>query len=132
MKIKKNRIQDTVVISHMFQFQNELKLYHWNTYSYSRHRSTDHLFEELIEFIDEFIEIYMGRFHRLKFEESSMDLSIRIFQDKNAHLLLDEFVVFLETLEDYLPQKRNISSLMNKRDEIVGHVYQTLYLFSLH
>lgn len=128
----KTENKDTIVISRMFKFQNELKLYHWNTYSYSRHKSTDELMERLVEFIDEFIEIYMGRFHRLQIQDPSISLKIRIFRDKNAHILLKEFIKFLEDIEDYLPQKRNISALMNKRDEILGHIYQTIYLFSLY
>jgi hypothetical protein len=55
-----------------------------------------------------------------------------VFRDGNANELLEEFAGFLQELEKYLPQQRNISALMNKRDEILGHVYQTIYLFSLH
>ena len=40
---------------------NTVKLYHWKTYSYATHEATDKLYKELNEYIDEFIEVYLGK-----------------------------------------------------------------------
>lgn len=128
MKIKKNRDND--IVSNMLRFQNELKLYHWNTFSFSRHKSTDYLFKEMIKFIDEFVEEYMGRFGRLELEKE-VKISLQKYNDKDAIRLLERFAIYLQDLETKIPQRSNISALMNKRDEILGNVYRTIYLFSL-
>ena len=40
---------------------NTVKLYHWNTHSYAKHKATDDLYSLLNEHIDKFVEIMMGK-----------------------------------------------------------------------
>ena len=54
------------IVENLFKFQLELKLYHWQTKSFSRHKATDSLVPELLEFIDKFIESYQGKYGRVK------------------------------------------------------------------
>jgi len=131
--MKTKQASDHSLILKMFTFQNELKIYHWNTFSYSRHKTTDHLFQELIEFIDTFIETYMGRFGRLQLQDKKNPIKIKmnIISDSQAFDFLQKFASFLNDMESYLPEKKKISSLLNLRDDMLGHIYQALYLFSL-
>lgn len=119
------------IVRAFFRFQHELKLYHWQTKSYSRHRATDKLYEELLESVDEFIEIFMGKYNkRVSLEQEP--LTIRTFTHKNAIHLLVEFSDFLTSLDELLPKhKTGVTDLLNIRDELLGHVDQTIYLFSL-
>ena len=71
------------LIRTFFKFQNELKLYHWQTGSYSRHKATDKLFEKILERIDEFVEVYMGKFNK-RVCMTKEPLVIRTFTEKNA------------------------------------------------
>jgi len=36
----------------LFQYQLLLKLYHWQTHSYARHKASDELHEHLVAFMD--------------------------------------------------------------------------------
>ena len=38
-----------------------IRLYHWKTKSYSQHKATDQLYEELEEKVDEFVEVMQGK-----------------------------------------------------------------------
>ena len=38
-----------------------IKLYHWNTHSYARHKATDELHEKLSDLVDEFVEVMQGK-----------------------------------------------------------------------
>lgn len=116
---------DTLV-RHFFRFQNELKLYHWRTQYYSRHRATDKLTKNILELIDRFIEAYMGIYGRVCL--SKEPFVVRTFTDKNAPSLLKELVEFLGTLDKPL---KNEPSLLNIRDEMVSNLQQTLFLFDL-
>jgi hypothetical protein len=49
------------IICKYLEILNTVKLYHWKTYSYSTHKATDQLYEELNELIDEFIEVMLGK-----------------------------------------------------------------------
>jgi hypothetical protein len=42
------------------EFINVVKLYHWNTRSYSEHKATDELHDSLSKHIDKFVEVMLG------------------------------------------------------------------------
>jgi hypothetical protein len=87
------------IIHVMMTLRDQVKIYHWQTMSYPRHKATDDLVGLLDEKIDEFVE-------------------------KNA-------VAWLTTK---LPKHLKVedTDLLNIRDEIVGNLNKTLYLFTLH
>jgi hypothetical protein len=56
---------------------DQIKLYHWQTLSYPRHKATDELHEELSSLVDKFVEVLHGRLnndnnkYRIMLEENS-------------------------------------------------------------
>ena len=61
MKTMKNKKNDdySKIITKSIEFLNNLKLFHWNTRSYSQHMASDELFEELTKKIDTLIESFL-------------------------------------------------------------------------
>jgi len=119
------------IVRAFFTFQHELKLYHWQTKSYSRHKATDKLYEKLLESVDEFIEVYMGKYNK-RVCLGQQPITVRTFTQKSATNLLAEFSDFLTSIDYLLPQhKTGVTDLLNIRDELLGYVDQTIYLFSL-
>ena len=57
IKNKKNGYSK--IITKSIEFLNNLKLFHWNTHSYSQHMASDQLFEELTKKIDTLIESFL-------------------------------------------------------------------------
>lgn len=49
------------LVASMLTIRNQIKLYHWQTHRFSRHKATDDLVSSLDENIDKFVEIYMGK-----------------------------------------------------------------------
>ncbi len=45
----------------MLTIRNQIKLYHWQTKSFARHKATDDLTAALDLAIDNFVEVYMGK-----------------------------------------------------------------------
>jgi len=121
---------DTIVRT-FFKFQNELKLYHWQTHSYSRHKASDKLFESVLDLTDDFIETFMGKYNKRVALSPQPSLLIKSYQDDQAVHLLEKFQSFLMSLDKLLPSKPQPTDLLNIRDELLGKVNQTLYLFSL-
>lgn len=119
---------DDIVYSFL-SFQVLLKIYHWQTLSYARHKASDDLFSSISEKIDKFVETLQGnREARVNFKGQNLQLT-NINDDRGVDLLRE--------FERYLSQRlptllgRNELDLLNLRDEMVNDIHQALYLYSL-
>ena len=110
-------------IEFFFDFQLNLKMYHWSTCSYARHKASNELGEKLLENIDRFVELYIGRYSRPKMSKKH-NISYTIISDK-------DMVGYLKGKRDYLEKLQLTDDLANVRDELVENINQTLYLFTL-
>jgi hypothetical protein len=111
--------------------RNQIKLYHWQTSLYSRHKATDDVIKALDESIDKYVEVYMGKYGRPKMSSRNNTIVMENLTEKNA-------VVFVKSCIDVLNQglvkslKKTDTDLVNLRDEMLAELNQLLYLFSLH
>jgi DNA-binding ferritin-like protein len=110
--------------------RNQVKLYHWQTMSFSRHKATDDLVTSLDTNIDKFTESYMGRYGRPKMTASTGKIQIYDVNDKRAPQLMKEAVQWLTKSLPKLLSKDD-TDLLNIRDEILGDIQQARYLFTL-
>jgi hypothetical protein len=105
----------------LFTLQLTNKLYHWNTTQYRRHLVTDQFQTILVEWIDRFVETYIGKYNK-KPRVSSID--IPVLSDENS---LEMFEITRRTLEQ-MDQFIRDSELLALRDDLVAHMNQTIYL----
>jgi LPS O-antigen subunit length determinant protein (WzzB/FepE family) len=110
-------------------FQQQVRLYHWSTKSYARHISSGTLYEKIDNLIDTFIETMQGKFGK-RIEYKNMTFTLSHMSDKDAQLLLHEFIQFLENDLNRFLDKVGDNDLKNIRDEMLSTLNQTLYLFS--
>ena len=111
--------------------RNQVKLYHWQTMSFGRHKATDDLVTSLDANIDKFTEAYMGRYGRPKMTASTGKLQVYDVNDKRAPQLMKEAIQWLtKSLPKHLSKED--TDLLNIRDEILGDIQQARYLFTLH
>jgi DNA-binding ferritin-like protein len=99
-------------------FLNNLKLFHWNTHSYSEHMAADELFEDLTKKIDKMIESF---------------LQVRV-PIKATILLNTNKASFLKKLKQFKQFMNKISlpnELYSLRDEIVIDIDQFEYRLTL-
>lgn len=115
----------------MLILRNQVKLYHWQTMSFSRHKATDDLVTSLDTNIDKFTEVYMGRYGRPKMTASTGKIQIYDTNDKRAPQLMKEAVQWLTKSLPKLLSKDD-TDLLNIRDEILADIQQARYLFTLH
>jgi hypothetical protein len=100
------------------------------TTSFARHKASDELFASITELSDRFMETFMGKYGRPK-QASASKLSLKCCTDKSMVEYLKACIAFLEG--DFVkPLNSNDTDLINIRDEILGKIKQTLYLFTLH
>jgi hypothetical protein len=118
------------ILQVMLLLRNQIKIYHWQTFSFGRHKATDDLVDSLDERIDEFTEVYMGKYGRPKFTSKTGRLMLYDSSDKKAHLMIKEGIKWMTKSLPKLLNKED-TDLLNIRDEIVGKLNQVLYLFTL-
>jgi hypothetical protein len=115
---------------------DQIKIYHWQTLKYSRHKATDELHEKLSELIDRFIEVLQGRNilekkdKRILIDESKDFIKIHNINDENGLAIVNNIKKFLESTT-LITLINNHSELLNIRDEMLSIVNQTAYLFTL-
>lgn len=119
------------IVTLMLTLRNQIKVYHWQTNEFSRHKATDDLVDSLDKNIDKFTEVYMGKYGRPNFKGKTACIKIHNFHDINGSKYLQSAVTWFSTqLPKYL--KGNDTDLLNIRDEILADLNQARYLFTLH
>jgi hypothetical protein len=107
-----------------------IKLYHWQTTLYSRHKATCELFASIIDLTDNFVETYIGRYNRPHFDED-FQISVSQVSDEEARSMIQQYVLFLKK-EVPKHLKQHDTDLLNIRDELLASLNKTLYLFTLN
>ncbi len=119
--------QTLASIVHTFlTVQIQVKTFHWQTYSYSKHKTSDSIYEEFLKKTDEFVEVYMGQQNkRVDFSKIHRSITLKNISFSDMIRILKNFGTFLSSL------KGLTTDLMNLRDEMLGIVHRGLYLLSL-
>jgi len=111
------------------QMQHQYKILHWQTTSFSQHKSFDEIVSSLMENTDEFIETYMGKYGRV-IAANTFNITLANYKDTDFIALTDKYIGFLIGLNDMLDKSVD-SDLLNIRDEILGSLNQLKYLLTL-
>ena len=126
-KTMRNKSSGGDIVTHLLTIRNQVKLYHWQTGSFARHKATDDLTAALDTSIDAFVESYMGRYGRPKVSGS---IKLHNFSESAAKAFVAKETKYLET---ELPRKigKGDTDLLNLRDTILGDLTKVSYLFTL-
>jgi DNA-binding ferritin-like protein len=118
------------IVTKLLTYQNQIKILHWQTVSYSEHKTLDGLYSDLSEHIDEFVETFMGKYGRVM-AQSNFNLTLQNYSSLAPMDLMNQMAAYLiNELPTMLDAKKD-TDLLNIRDEILGSVNQTKYLLTL-
>jgi DNA-binding ferritin-like protein len=124
------------IITNMLQMLMTVKLYHWNTLSFSVHKATDDLYGNLNTLIDQFVEVLLGKHSNVSERNKGEILGIKSLH-MNNYKDNGKFKQEIETYKKYLiglnkhfSESEN-SDLLNIRDEILSTLNQISYLLTL-
>ena len=124
------------MITYMLQMLMTVKLYHWNTLSFSTHKATDELYGTLNTLIDQFVEVLLGKHNNVSERNKHEILTIKTL---HLHTYKDngKFKQQLETYKKYLVglskhfSNGENTDLLNIRDEILATLNKISYLLTL-
>jgi hypothetical protein len=108
------------------QWQMTIKLYHFQTDSYDRHKITDDYLSKYLEALDEFMEVYQGAHGKIQFPKG-ITVSFDQFDVAGLFEEAKKFEKYLIKDLQKLIDKED-SDLLNLRDEMLGNVRRMVYL----
>lgn len=110
--------------------QEQLRVLHWQTKSYARHKAYGDKYGDIGGLVDSFMEIYMGKYGRTEFDGGEGVITIKNTNTLDLNQFFKSNLEFLISLSDKLDNKKD-SDLLNLKDEMMGELNQLKYLLSL-
>ena len=118
------------IVHFLLELRNQLKIYHWQTYSYPQHKATDDVIQSLDEHIDLFVEVWMGKYGRFKLTKMTGEVLLKNMSERSILKFIHESILYLQgPLTKVL--KGTDTDLANIRDEMIADLNKLLYLFTL-
>jgi hypothetical protein len=112
----------------------QIKLLHWQAYTYGQHKALDKLFGNFIKLSDSLAETIMGKYGKPVLSDDNLSVKIMNFNDPEKC----DLKPFMDAMyKSYTIDCRSIldensdSEIFNILDEIVALVDQTRYLLTL-
>ena len=115
-------------VHELIQIQQQLRIFHWQTKSYARHKAYGETYEALGDLIDTFVETHMGKYGRFQLVDNSVELTN--MNDVSVKEFLGSATNFLIGMTEQL-DPQNDTDLLNIRDEMLGEINKLKYLLSL-
>jgi DNA-binding ferritin-like protein len=116
-------------VKFLMELQAQVKINHWQTKGYARHKAFDELYGGLVDLTDTFAEAAMGKYGRFTLENDDKTLNI-------VNLTELDLKEMLQTSKEALIQwssefDSTDTDIMNIRDEILGLLNKITYLLTL-
>ena len=115
------------LITSFLTIQNQLRIFHWQTQSYSQHKAFGKAYEDLDGLIDDFIEVFSGK---IGVPKAKLKYNIILDNYSEDYIsFVDSSVEFLKGLSSEIDPSD--SDLLNIRDEMLAVLNKLKYLLSL-
>jgi len=115
------------VVQPLLQFQSQLKLWHWMTKSFAQHEAFGDAYEALADQIDEFVEVFFGRYGREALKDVNLGLKASV-EDSTIITILTGMRNYLAGMDKDL---KGATDLLALRDDMLGEVNHLVYRLSL-
>ena len=116
-------------VQFFFPMREQIKLYHWQTKSFSRHKATDEVIDKLDKLIDQFVEVFMGKYGRPRLTSKTNTVKLTNMTESTAGRFIRNCLKEIQSLRGKVSDRD--TDLQNICDEMLGDLNQLLYLFSL-
>jgi DNA-binding ferritin-like protein len=109
--------------------QAQLKIFHWQTKGYARHKAFARIREDLDGLMDDFVEEAMGQYGRFVLDDETNTIQLANLSDLKPIEMANTICEALIQLTEQLDPKD--TNLLNIRDEILGKIQKLKYLLTL-
>ena len=116
-------------INFFLGLQSQIKIMHWQTKGYSRHKALDKTLSELYDLVDSFVEEAMGKYGRFKLDGDTKTIQLSNLSEIDTKAMID---TVCDALIQYNQQfEESDTNLLNIRDEMLGLFRRLQYLLTL-
>ena len=118
-----------MIVTNLLTLHNQLKIHHWQTKSYAEHQALGGAYDEFSGLIDEFIEVFMGKYGRIE-SKDGFNIELSNYKDIGAVDFVDKYIDYLV---NELPKslEETDTDMLNIRDEMLGQLNKLKYLLTL-
>ena len=103
---------------------SQVKLFHWSTMSYAKHKALDHLHEELSEKVDLLFEAYIGKYRKQPLKIFVVKtIATTNTKDIEGYLEMNRNII-----NDMQNQFMDVNEIQNILQDIMAHIDRTVYL----
>jgi len=122
-----NNLGNTV--NFLLGLQLQIKINHWQTKGFARHKAFGDFYESLNDLIDNFVESAMGKYGRFTLDDENKTIELNNLSDVDMKGLISTVrEALIQMSEQY---EETDTDLMNIRDEILFEVNKLSYLLTL-
>jgi len=115
------------LIAPLIKIQEQLRVFHWQSETYAQHKAFGEAYEKLGELTDEFVEVFMGKYGKVK---AKITYNIELDNLSENYLdYINDYISFLNKVTDDLSDQD--TDLLNIRDEMLATLNKLKYLLSL-
>jgi DNA-binding ferritin-like protein len=117
------------IILFFLNLQSQIHILHWQTKSFAKHKAFDEIYEGLDSLVDDFIEIYQGKYGRI-YLEGKAPLPLYDIDEESIN---SQIAGWIDTLEEGIPSllSERDTDLLNLRDEVLALISKLKYLLTL-
>ena len=115
-----------LLIKILLQFRMDVKMYHWQTKYFSKHKISDELLSSIDDISDKIIEVMLGKFNMRPDIDDTIFISN--MKDETFIDILNKNVILLEKILNYI----KFVSFKSLIDELLVEINKVLYLMSFN
>jgi DNA-binding ferritin-like protein len=116
-------------INFFLGLQSQLKIMHWQTKGYARHKSLDDTLGEFSDLVDTFVEEAMGKYGRFVLDDESKTIKLANLSELDPKAMVKTVCEALNQFTDEFDSTD--TNLLNVRDEMLGLFHKLNYLLTL-
>ena len=103
------------IITPLLTLQNTLRVHHWQTKSYAEHKALGKAYEDLDPLIDQFVEVYFGKYGNINAKES-FKINLENYKAGGCKEIIDELDKNIRQGRDILKRKNRVKLSIRKEE----------------
>jgi hypothetical protein len=121
---------NNIIINIFLNILNQIKIFHWQTISYSQYNAFRDYYNIMDNLIDKFIKSYQGKYNRIILNNNST-INLIDISENNINNLINTIIIFLTNnlVQNYL--NNDDTDLINLRDKMLNETNKLKYLLIL-
>ena len=118
------------VLLNLLKLQNQLRILHWQTDSFSQHNAFGTAYSDLDGLLDSLVEVHQGKYGKIKLS-SNAKLELSNIDDVKPEKVLKEATEYLSTVVSKEFDGEKDTDCLNIRDEMLAVLNKLKYLLTL-